>query len=233
MIIGAALALLNVVHRGRPLPFGSPVRAKFTQYDDTLSASARSDADAEASSGELASGNTRGLPRLLNTYGISTACVAFRFRASGAYGGSCVKKYQYARFPRFTCRLAYRRMCHAISSRNAICAERVASSSEPAGYSFRYSSPRSLQRCRARLVHISAVVLPKKVPSSLFDPTSTSTGCCRPCVNVNDSSSGMIQPSTIMPAPESVDEISSADFARSSASGSSGGVGGPGGGPPR
>src|SRR5437867_1420899 len=52
MIIGAWLASLDVVqrgHRGRPWPFGSPVRAKFTQYDDTLSASARSDADADAS----------------------------------------------------------------------------------------------------------------------------------------------------------------------------------------
>src|SRR6266851_951643 len=97
MIIGAALAPLNDGQRGRPLPFGSPARAKFTQYDDTRSASARSDADAEASSGELASGNTRGGRRLLNTYGISAVCVAFRFRTSGAYGGSCVKKYQYAR----------------------------------------------------------------------------------------------------------------------------------------
>src|SRR6058998_3787432 len=133
MISGAALTSLNAAQRGRPLPFGSPVRAKFTQYDDTRSASARSDADADASSGELASGNTRGGRRLLNTYGISTACVAFRFRAFGAYGGSCVKKYQYARCPRFACRLAYRRMCHASSSRNAVRDERVASSSEPAG----------------------------------------------------------------------------------------------------
>src|SRR2546426_1905711 len=133
MIMGAGLASLNAGQRGRPLPFGSPARAKFTQYDDTLSASARSDADAEASSGELASGNTRGARRLLKTYGISTVCVALRFRASGAYVGSCVKKYQYARAPRFACSFAYRRMCHAISSRNAICDERVASSSEPAG----------------------------------------------------------------------------------------------------
>src|SRR6266850_1695603 len=94
MIIGATLASRNAGQCGRPLPLGSPVRAKFTQYDDTLSASARSDADADASSGELASGNTRGGRRLLNTYGISTVCVAFRFRAAGAYGGSCVKKYQ-------------------------------------------------------------------------------------------------------------------------------------------
>src|ERR687892_815675 len=126
MIIGAAIASLNAGQRGRPLPFGSPVRAKFTQYDDTLSASARSDADADASSGELVSGNTRGARRLLKTYGISTVCVALRFRASGAYGGSCVKKYQNVRLPRLACRLAYRRMCHAISSRNAICDERVA-----------------------------------------------------------------------------------------------------------
>src|SRR5262252_852166 len=94
MIIGVPLASSYAGQRGRSAPFGSPVRAKFTQYDDTLSASARSDAEAEASSGELASGNTRGGRRLLNTYGISTACVAFRFRASDAYGGSCVKKYQ-------------------------------------------------------------------------------------------------------------------------------------------
>src|SRR5438552_18514913 len=100
MIMGAGLASLDAVQRGqrgRPWPFGSPIRAKFTQYDDTRSASARSDADADASSGELASGNARGGRRLLNTYGISTACVACRFRAFGAYGGSCVKKYQYAR----------------------------------------------------------------------------------------------------------------------------------------
>src|SRR5262245_38438143 len=94
MIIGAAFASLNAGQRGKPLPFGSPVRAKFTQYDDTRSASARSAADADASAGELASGNTRGGRRLLNTYGISTACVAPRRRASGPYGGSCVKKYQ-------------------------------------------------------------------------------------------------------------------------------------------
>src|SRR3989442_12817407 len=115
MIMGAALATLNTGNagqRGRPLPFGSPARAKFTQYDDALSASARSDADAEASSGELVSGNTRGARRWLNTYGISTPCVAFRFRAAGAYGGSCVKKYQYARVPRFACRLAHKRLCH-------------------------------------------------------------------------------------------------------------------------
>src|SRR5262245_41089052 len=92
MITGDGLASLNGAQRGRPLPFGSPVRAKFTQYDDTRSASARSAADAAASSGELASGKRRGGRRLLNTYGTSTACVAFRLRAFGAYGGSCVKK---------------------------------------------------------------------------------------------------------------------------------------------
>src|SRR5438093_13633292 len=104
MIMGAGLASLNAGlpavasakagQRGRPVPFGSPVRAKFTQYDDTRSASARSDAEADARSGELASGNRRGGRRVLNTYGTSTACVAFRLRAPGAYGGSCVKKYQ-------------------------------------------------------------------------------------------------------------------------------------------
>ena len=56
MIIGVALASRNAGQCGRPPPFGSPVRAKFTQYDDTVSARARSDADAEPSSGELASG---------------------------------------------------------------------------------------------------------------------------------------------------------------------------------
>src|SRR5439155_1170506 len=117
MIIGAWLASLDVVqrgHRGRPWPFGSPVRAKFTQYDDTLSASARSDADADASSGELASGNTRGARRWLKTYGISTVCVAFRFRAFGAWGGACAKKYQYARVPRFACRPASARSPRSI-----------------------------------------------------------------------------------------------------------------------
>src|SRR5439155_12585244 len=102
MIMGAALATLktgNAGQRGRFLPFGSPARAKFTQYDDTLSATARSDSDEEDSSGELASGNRRGAARLLKTYGISTACAVLRFRAPGAYGGSCVKKYQYARLP--------------------------------------------------------------------------------------------------------------------------------------
>src|SRR5262245_23009929 len=133
MIVGARLASLNAGQRATPLPLGSPVRAKFTQYDDTRSASARSDTDVAASSGELASGNTRGGRRLLKTYGISTACVAFRFRAPGAYGGSWVKKYQYARLPRLVCSLAYRRMCHASSSRNAVRDDRVASSSEPAG----------------------------------------------------------------------------------------------------
>src|SRR5262249_15997279 len=133
MIAGAAFVSLNAGQRGRPLPFGSPARAKFTQYEDTLSASARSGADADARSGELPSGNTRGGRRLLKTYGISTACVAFRFRAPGAYGGSWVKKYQYARLPRLVCSLAYRRMCHASSSRNAVRDDRVASSSEPAG----------------------------------------------------------------------------------------------------
>src|SRR5213593_4112246 len=97
MIMGSALASLNLGQGGRPLPFGSPVRAKFTQYDDTLSASARSDSDEEDSSGELASGNRRGAARLLKTYGISTAFAVLRFRAPGGYGGSCVKKYQYAR----------------------------------------------------------------------------------------------------------------------------------------
>src|SRR5262249_34604340 len=106
MIIGAPLASLNAGQRGRPLPLGSPVRAKFTQYDDTRSASARSDDEADASSGELVSGNTRGGRRLANTYGISTACVARRFRAAGAYGGSCVKKYQYACCPRPVCAAA-------------------------------------------------------------------------------------------------------------------------------
>src|SRR5881392_572573 len=104
MIMGAGLASLNNGQRAAPVKFGSPVRAKFTQYDDTRSASARSDADAYDSSGELASGNTRGARRWLKAYGISVACVAFRFRAFGAYGGSCVKKYQYARFPRLVCR---------------------------------------------------------------------------------------------------------------------------------
>src|SRR5215510_3168369 len=106
MTIGAALVSVNAGQRGKPLPFGSPVRAKFTQYDDTRSANARSDAEADASSGELASGNTRGGRRLSNTYGISTACVARRFRASGAYGGSCVKKYKYACCPRPVCAAA-------------------------------------------------------------------------------------------------------------------------------
>src|SRR5262245_3150204 len=128
-----AVASAKAGQGARPLPFGSPVRAKFTQYDDILSASARSDSDEEDSSGELASGNRRGAARLLKMYGISTACAALRFRAAGAYGGSCVKKYQYARLPRFACRLAYWRMCHASSSRNAVCDERVASSSELAG----------------------------------------------------------------------------------------------------
>ena len=68
-----------------------PAREKFTQYDDTPFGE-RSDSDSEASAGELASGNTRRGRRLLNTFGMSTACVAFRLRAFGAYGGSCVKK---------------------------------------------------------------------------------------------------------------------------------------------
>src|SRR5439155_11767629 len=100
MIIGAWLASLDVVqrgHRGRPWPFGSAVRAKFTQYDDTLSASARSDADADASSGELASGNTRGALRWLKTYGISTVYASVRFRALGAWGVAFVMKYQFVR----------------------------------------------------------------------------------------------------------------------------------------
>ena len=82
MIIGAALASLNAGQRGRPLPFGSPVRAKFTQYDDTMSASLMSAGDAEVSSGELLSGKTRTALRLLKTYGISAVCVAPELDAS-------------------------------------------------------------------------------------------------------------------------------------------------------
>src|ERR1700722_19058675 len=85
---------LNGAHVGRSLPFGSPVLAKFTQYDEIISATARSFSDAAASRGELVSGMVRGAPRLSNTYGISAAWVAFRLWASGSTGGSCVKKYQ-------------------------------------------------------------------------------------------------------------------------------------------
>src|SRR5689334_16727570 len=82
---------LNCGQDARRLPFGSPVRAKFTQYDDTMSASLRSSSDADDSSGELVSGKTRAAFRLLKTYGISAVCVARRFGLPGSVGGSCVK----------------------------------------------------------------------------------------------------------------------------------------------
>ena len=44
-----------------------------------MSAMARSFSDAAASRGELVSGIVRGALRVSNTYGISAACVAFRF----------------------------------------------------------------------------------------------------------------------------------------------------------
>src|SRR5262249_48543475 len=68
MIMGSAAAPLRSGQGGRPVPFGLPVRAKFTQYDDIVWASARSVADADAISGELASGKVRGAPSVLKTY---------------------------------------------------------------------------------------------------------------------------------------------------------------------
>src|SRR5262249_10360129 len=117
----------------RPLPLGSPVRAKLTQYDDTISASLMSAGDFEARSGELVSGNTRTAFRLLKTYGISAVCVARRFGLPGSVGGSCVKWYSDVRFPIAACDSAYRHICHAISSLKACSDDFAASSSEPAG----------------------------------------------------------------------------------------------------
>src|SRR6185503_19843178 len=91
---GGALRSLKRGQLGRPLPLGSPFLAKLTQYDDISSAILRSRSDAIASFGELMSGITRGAPRLLKTYTISVACVAFRSLPPGSTGGSCVKKYQ-------------------------------------------------------------------------------------------------------------------------------------------
>src|SRR5688572_28557343 len=63
---GATLRSLKRAQMGRPLPLGSPVRAKFTQYDDIWSAIARSFSDAIDSFGDVESGYTRGAQRLLN-----------------------------------------------------------------------------------------------------------------------------------------------------------------------
>ena len=60
-----------------------------------------------------------------------------------------------------------------------------------------------------------AVRAPGKNASSLFEPTSTSTAFWRPAANVVDGSSGMTQPSTIMPALRNFAVTSSADIARS------------------
>src|SRR5256885_4283623 len=97
-VIARPVALfLNCGHTGRRAPsdvegpFGLPVFAKFTQYEDTMSASLISAGDADDSSGELVSGNTRAALRLLKTYGISAVCVARRFGLPGSVGGSCVK----------------------------------------------------------------------------------------------------------------------------------------------
>ena len=68
----APFPFFNKGHLGRPLPFGSPVAAKFTQYDDIVSATWRS-----------RSVQARLLRRLLNTYGISEVCTAVP-RAPGA-----------------------------------------------------------------------------------------------------------------------------------------------------
>ena len=63
-----------------PAPFGSPLRAKFTQYDDMTSASRRS-----------TSVHGTGGARLSNMYGISATCVAPRDGRSGSVGGTRVK----------------------------------------------------------------------------------------------------------------------------------------------
>src|SRR5688572_9449836 len=57
---GAAFRSLKRGQFGSPRPFGSPLLAKLTQYDDIISAIARSFSDAIASFGELTSGITRG-----------------------------------------------------------------------------------------------------------------------------------------------------------------------------